>query len=160
MKNLQEYIEEGLLDDFDDLEKESDIIVNRNGTIGEKYEVRTIESWNALNSINKSNLKNYPCYWDHTYGGMRIEHVSKKPGINIESPTPDIVTMLNTLLSFKINDLELGEYREKSTLFKFFKDLFNIDELNGRVNNHRGKTEIELSMSIGKSELYIWLTRK
>ena len=164
MKTLNIYLQESLLDDFDDLEKGTDLTVARKGTIGELYDVNRIEDWGMLKRIDNSKLKKYPCYWDHNYNDVRVERVSKIS--KFDKPSSNEVDLINTLLSFDIDDIELGEYRQKNKILSFFKDLLNADGMEGRISKNRGKSEIELFIfndgwNVGdEKELYIWLSKK
>ena len=167
MKTLQEYIlnfktslEESLLSDFDDLDKESDIFVNRKGTIGEIYEVRSIEDWDTLKKLNKSNLKKYPCYWDYPCDNIRVERVSRTSASQYDKPNELEREMINALLSFNFKDLALGEYLKSNALFKFFNKIFGIGAMTGHIYRERGKTVVELFMASETEELYIWLVKK
>ena len=60
MKELQEYIEESLLDDFDDLEKEADDYVGIKTSFGGEYRVVYVMVYNlsnVLKEIDKQKLK-------------------------------------------------------------------------------------------------------
>ena len=60
MKNLQEYIEESLLDDIDDLEKDSDDMVKWKTSIGGEYYVRYVMVFNigsTLKELDKQKIK-------------------------------------------------------------------------------------------------------
>lgn len=163
MKNLQEYIkesislDESLLDNMDDLENKSDIIIKRQNTIGAKYKVVLIEDRDMkLDHINKTELKKYSLLWDQDWCS-----VTNKYGL--KHVTDEYVLMLvNTLLSFNIKSLDLGEYLKSNEIFKYFNSLFkNIVEMNGRIRKFQGETEIKLDIiSKDKWGITIWLEPK
>ena len=151
---------ESLLDNIDDLEKGTDLNVlnvKRQNTIGSKYRVTLIEDLNVkLNHINKVELKKYPLLWDQDWCS-----VTNKYGL--KHVTDEYVLMLvNTLLSFNIKSLDLGEYLKSNEIFKYFNSLFkNIVEVNGRIRKFQGETEIKLDIvSKDKWEITIWLEPK
>ena len=73
MKDLQEYIEESLLDDIDDLEKDSDSVVHDKFTLASNHYIRYVMVYgikNVLANIDKSQIKKLsPKYTDkfHIY---------------------------------------------------------------------------------------------
>ena len=157
---------ESLLDDLDGLENKSDIIIKRQNTIGAKYKVILIEDRDIkliedrdikLDHINKTELKKYPLLWDQDWCS-----VSNKYGLKYI--TDEYVLMLvNTLLSFNIKSLALGEYLKSNEIFKYFNSLFknNIVEVNGRIRKFQGETEIKLDIiSKDKWGITIWLEPK
>ena len=154
MKNLQEYVKESLLDNMDDLENKSDIIIKRQNTIGAKYKVTLIEDRDMkLDHINKTELKKYLLLWDQKWCS-----VSNKYGL--KHVTDEYVLMLvNTLLSFNIKSLALGKYLKSNEIFKYFNSLFkNIVDVNGYVRKFQGETTIKLDIiSKDKWELTICL---
>ena len=73
MTSLQEYIEESLLDDIDDLEKDSDSVVHDKFTLASNHYIRYVMVYgikNVLANIDKSQIKKLsPKYTDkfHIY---------------------------------------------------------------------------------------------
>jgi hypothetical protein len=158
MKTLNIYLQESLLDDLDGLENKSDIIIKRQNTIGAKYKVILIEDRDIkLDHINKTELKKYPLLWDQDWCSA-----SNKYGLKYI--TDEYVLMLvNTLLSFNIKSLALGEYLKSNEIFKYFNSLFknNIVEVNGHIRKFQGETEIKLDIiSKDKWGITIWLEPK
>ena len=123
-----------------------------------------LNKYNQIIRGSNTKLKKYPCYWDHNYNDVRVERVSKIS--KFDKPSSNEVDLINTLLSFDIDDIELGEYRQKNKILSFFKDLLNADGMEGRISKNRGKSEIELFIfndgwNVGdEKELYIWLSKK
>lgn len=148
---------ESLPDDLDDLEKKSDIITKRQNTIGSKYKVKLIEDrYMKLDHMNKSELKKYPLLWDQVNCG-----VTNKYGLKYVADEY-VLMLVNTLLSFNIKSLDLGEYLKSNEIFKYLNSLFkDIVKVNGRIRKFQGETEIELNIiSKDKWEITIWLEPK
>ena len=167
MKTLTEYIEESLLDNIEDLESKSDDNVNRHGTIGEKYYISHLQDrFGFLKNMNVSKLKSYPCYWDDMYKKLRIEQIESMGLGNYEwnkprhKPSSDLIKILNTFLSFKMDDVELGEYWNKNKIFLFFKSIFDIRSMEGRIRNLGNQKEMEIELYGDGKELLIKLLSK
>ena len=124
MKNLQEYIEESLLDDEDDLLSASDEVVSKLNTIGSKYNIFYIEDYELVDKIDKSKLKNYTTPYNYpkfdAYKNKRLKKSNK-----IEA------TICNILLGMKLDSMDEEEYGgdygvdgSGNEIYEFFQDIF------------------------------------
>ena len=148
---------ESLLDDFEDLEKKSDMIVNKRNTIGSKYSIKLIEDrYMKLDSMNKIELKQYPILWEQDKCS-----VTNRYGLN-HNTDKYILMLVNALLSFNIKSLDFGNYSKDNEIFNFFNSIFkNIVKVKGCKYNLPGVSEIDLEIiSKDKWWLNLWLVEK
>lgn len=107
MKTLTEYIEESLLDDFDDLEKDSDKNVNDHTLVGGKMYVQNIDcdGMNLSDLFSLRNMKKLktPILQD------KFEVVTHTPKYNIanatKNPDPLSILVANYILNLEISEL-------------------------------------------------------
>ena len=85
MKDLQEYIEESLLDDIDDLEKDSDSAVHDKFTLASNHYIRYVMVYgikNVLANISKNQIKKLsPKYTDKFHIYNQTGSIAKNPNI-------------------------------------------------------------------------------
>lgn len=85
MKSLHEYIEESLLDDIDDLEKDSDSVVHNKFTLASNHYIRYVMVYginNVLANIDKNQIKKLsPKYTDKFHIYNQTGSIAKNPNI-------------------------------------------------------------------------------
>ena len=123
MKTLQEYIEESLLDNFDDLEKDSDEIVSKINTIGYKWKVTYISDDYLVSKADPSVLNKYNQVWNSD-----DFNVSRKNSMHFISPNAAELKLINVLLSLDknaFNEDDNKELKKGNCLYDFFQDILN-----------------------------------
>lgn len=94
--------EASLLDDIDDLEKNSDLTVERQNTIGSEYEISYFTDYSLMGKLDKKLLKTHNIYWGETDFKMYRGFTEKKV-----KPNKSDIQLANIILS---QDKELLQY--------------------------------------------------
>ena len=102
MKTLNIYLQESLLDDFDDLEKGTDLTVERQNTIGSEYEISYFIDYNLMIKLDKKLFKSSKNCWNETNFKMYSGFTEKKI-----KPNKSDIQFANIILS---QDKELLRY--------------------------------------------------
>ena len=128
MRTLQEYIEESLLDDLDDLEKISDKFTNDKSSISGYYDVNYIRTVNAnyLNKyLDKKAIKQL---------GIEINQdphyrVNNSSGTALKSPVAEYINMLvGYIMKLPIYDELKYAMKEKQTIEDSYYKHVNVNE--------------------------------
>lgn len=113
---------ESLLDDFDDLEKETDIKVSQLNTIGTDYRIDYIFDGNDfINHLNTDALKNSQLYWDRR--DFTVNNLDKRM-----KPKKNAILLANIVLSLNldfINKYSSARYKPIPKDHIFYKLIHN-----------------------------------
>ena len=134
MKNLQEYIEESLLDDIDDLETNSDKIVKSHVSLYGHYDLHYIKavSTQKLNKcIDKKNINKLDAELNldkHYRVNSSIGTASKHPVAKYISMLADYIMKLHIYDEFKVvlkeKQTDSDSYYEYLDINKYMPELF------------------------------------
>ena len=159
MKNLDLYIKESLLDDIDDLEKESDKSVDKANSIGSEYEVAYVDNSGLIERLELRKLKKYPTPWDQTninsfkYGGhIRKANKTERMLGNIILGMP--------LDSMRENEYggDFGESGTGNEIFDLFQDVLRKDYESTHKFRSREFIILECSKSRIAGRFYITIS--
>ena len=167
MKNLQEYIKESLsldmklnetslLDDFDDLEANSNDAVAKSLSIGSEYKIAWTEDWIGIQKLDKKKLKelSLKSIWGQTIFNSHRGHTVKKP-------TKSETLLCNIILSLDKSSLVEGEYydvKQNNSIYntfdiltqKHFKELHkSAQHFNKDAKKETFKVHIRRSAVVG-----------
>ena len=146
MKNLQEYIEESLLDDIDDLEKDTDSAVHDKFTLASNHYIRYVMVYgmkNVLANIDKNQIKKLsPKYVDKFPIYNQTGAIAKN--LNIKY----IDTLVRYIMELEDVDGNLQKVLEDFlTLIMKCKILVNLTDNNIiRIQLWNGLDEIEICL--------------
>ena len=134
MKTLNNYLNESLLDDLDDLDNNSDLAVKRSFTIGDEYEVSYMEDAHMINIIDKNLLKTIPTCWDDDdFWSYRNMVITK------HKPNQSEIKLANILLSSNKDLLKYTTNIPKNNDF-----YININKLYEKHIKKRGPLNIKV----------------
>ena len=147
MKSLEQYIEESLLDDIDDLEKDADDIVDKKSSFGGEYYVNYVMVYNlgsTLKELDKTTLKKLtPKYKDEYKIYNQKGDVAKNPN------TKYIDTLVRCIMDLENYDnkfeVRLDEFLK--TVLKCAFTITGYEQANGkciRIQLYNGFDEIEI----------------
>lgn len=150
MKNLIKYLEESLLDDFDDLEKDSDDNVIKANSIGSKWEIAYIENASIIEKIEKRKLKNYKTPWNQT------NFNSFKSTRSITKPNKTEIIIGNIILGMNLNSMieneyggDFGDPGAGNEIFDFFQDILRKDY----ESTHKFRSNEFITLDCSKSRI-------
>ena len=162
MKNLQEYIEESLLDDFDDLEAKSDDNVSKSLSIGSEWEIASTDDFQVVSKMDKRALKKYSVVWNQSdfkaFRGYRNRSVKK--------PNKTEIQIANIVLSLDKESLLDEDPKPGNKLYDFFQDtmqkhfdtLYKLDlQFNPQVEKGKVSMLCAKSMVKGYYRLHVFI---
>lgn len=148
MKSLEQYIEESLLDDFDDLEKETDDVIDRKSSFGGEYFVKYVTVYNlgdTLKELDKTKLKKLtPKYKDKYTIYTQMGKVAKNPNIKY------IDTLVRCIM-----DLENYDDNFVTRLHEFLKSILKCSFTT--IANHH---HIDIKLYNGFDEIQIGIKKR
>lgn len=161
MKDLDLYIKESLLDNFDNLETTSDDNVSKSLSIGSEWEISSTDDFCVIDKIDKSKLKKYPILWDQSrfraVRGYRTRSSNPKP-----NKTEQLIG--NALLSLDKNALVYDNnlYKPGNIIYDFFQNLMQKhfdalykSDLQFNPQVEKGKVSIFIDGASNKQVFYM-----
>lgn len=127
MKPLKTSLKESLLDDLEDLEKESDKNVDKVNSIGSEYKVSYVENYGLIDKFEKRKMKNYQTPWNQNDVNS-FKHNRLMKANKTETMLCNIILGM-PLSSMKENTYggDHGESGLENEIFSFFQDILRKD---------------------------------
>lgn len=158
MKSFAEYIKESLLDDIEDLEKESDKNVDKANSIGSEYKVSYVENHGLIDKFEKRKMKTYQTLWDqndiNSFKHNRLMKANKTE-----------IMLCNIILGMPLDSMRENEYGgdfgESGTgneIFDLFQDILRKDYESTHKFRSREFITLECSKSRIAGRFYITIS--